>query len=123
MQQLVRLSTTFLVFFILLGFTAQAQTSEAAVRGFVYEASSGEPVIFSNVYLEGTSHGGSTDINGYYSITKVPAGKYTLLVTFLGYDTIRQEIVLKPGDVQNQKFNLKESSVSLETVNITAEKN
>lgn len=122
MQQLVRLSTTFLVFFILLGFTAQAQTSEAAVRGFVYEASSGEPVIFSNVYLEGTSHGGSTDINGYYSITKVPAGKYTLLVTFLGYDTIRQEIVLKPGDVQNQKFNLKESSVSLETVNITAEK-
>ncbi len=92
------------------------------MRGFVYEASSGEPVIFSNVYLEGTSHGGSTDINGYYSITKVPAGKYTLLVTFLGYDTIRQEIVLKPGDVQNQKFNLKESSVSLETVNITAEK-
>ncbi len=44
------------------------------------------------------------------------------MVTFLGYDTIRQEIVLKPGDVQNQKFNLKESSVSLETVNITAEK-
>lgn len=122
MQQLVRLSTTFLAFFILLGYTAKAQTSEAAVRGFVYEASSGEPVIFSNVYLEGTSHGGSTDINGYYSITKVPAGEYTLLVTFLGYDTIRQKIVLKPGDVQNQKFNLKESSVSLETVNITAEK-
>ncbi len=122
MQQFIRFSVSLLSLFILIGFSTSAQAQEAAVRGFVYEASNGEPVIFSNVYLEGTTHGASTDINGYYSITKVPAGEYMLLVTFLGYDTIRQEIVLKPGEVQNQKFNLKESSVSLETVNITAEK-
>jgi hypothetical protein len=88
----------------------------------VYEASNGEPVIFCNVYLQGTTYGASTDINGYFSITKVPAGQYMLLVTFLGYDTLRQEIVLKPNDVLNRKFNLVESSVSLETVNVTAEK-
>jgi len=122
MQQFIRFSVPLLSLFILIGFSTSVQAQEAAVRGFVYEASNGEPVIFSNVYLEGTTHGASTDINGYYSITKVPAGEYMLLVTFLGYDTIRQEIVLKPGEVQNQKFNLKESSVSLETVNITAEK-
>lgn len=122
MQRFIQLTSTVLLFFVLFSFSATIQAQEAAVRGFVYEASSGEPVIFSNVYLEGTTYGGSTDINGYYSITKVPAGEYMLLVTFLGYDTIRQQIVLKPGDVQNQKFNLTESSVSLETVNITAEK-
>jgi len=122
MQRFIRLTTTILSFFILVSLSTTAQAQEAAVRGFVYEASNGEPVIFCNVYLQGTTYGGSTDINGYFSITKVPAGKYTLLVTFLGYDTLSQEIVLKPDDVLNRKFNLVQSSVSLETVNVTAEK-
>ena len=122
MQRFIRLTTTILSFFILVSLSTTAQAQEAAVRGFVYEASTGEPVIFCNVYLQGTTYGGSTDINGYFSITKVPAGKYTLLVTFLGYDTLSQEIVLKPDDVLNRKFNLVQSSVSLETVNVTAEK-
>ena len=95
---------------------------EAAVRGFVYEASSGEPVIFSNVYLQGTNFGGSTDNNGYFSITRVPEGKYTLLVTYLGYDTIKEVIQLRKGDVINKKYQLTESSVSLGTVNVTAER-
>ncbi|MCK9451857.1 MAG: TonB-dependent receptor [Bacteroidales bacterium] len=122
MQRFIRLTTTILSFFILVSLSSAAQAQEAAVRGFVYEASTGEPVIFCNVYLQGTTYGASTDINGYFSITKVPAGQYMLLVTFLGYDTLRQEIVLKPNDVLNRKFNLVESSVSLETVNVTAEK-
>ncbi|MDY0078063.1 MAG: TonB-dependent receptor [Bacteroidales bacterium] len=122
MQRFIRLTTTILSFFILVSLSTTIQAQEAAVRGFVYEASNGEPVIFCNVYLQGTTYGASTDINGYFSITKVPAGQYMLLVTFLGYDTLRQEIVLKPNDVLNRKFNLVESSVSLETVNVTAEK-
>lgn len=104
------------------GFAIHLRAQDASIRGFVYESSTGEPVIFSNVYLEGTTHGGSTDINGYFSITRVPAGKYTLLVTYLGYDTIRETINLKKSEVVNKKFNLIESSVSLGTVNITAER-
>lgn len=105
-------------------FTLQASlfAQEASVRGFVYEASTGEPVIFSNVYIEQSTYGASTDINGYFSITKIPPGTYTLLVTYLGYDTLRQEITLGAGDVLNKKFNIKEASVSLQTVNITADK-
>lgn len=122
MQHFIRFKTTILTLFAIVSFFAAAQAQEAAVRGFVYEASSGEPVIYSNVYLKGTTYGASTDINGYFSITRVPPGKYTLLVTFLGYDTLQQEIVLAPNDVLNKKFNLKESSVSLEMVVITGEK-
>lgn len=95
---------------------------DASIRGFVYEKENGEPVIFSNVYLQGTNMGGSTDINGYFSITRVPEGSYTLLVTYLGYDTIREAIQLRKGEVINKKFQLVESSVSLGTVNVTAER-
>jgi len=122
MQQFISINKLFTVLFFVAFIFSAAQAQDAAVRGFVYEASTGEPVIFSNVYLNGTSHGGSTDINGYFSITKVPPGDYIMLVTFLGYDTLREPITLVAGDVLNKRFNLTEGSVSLGTVNITADR-
>jgi len=103
-------------------FTVQINAQNAMVRGFVYEASSGEPIIFSNVYLEGTTYGGSTDINGHFNITKIPRGNYTLLVTFLGYDTLRETIQLQENTIINRRFELKEGSVSLSTVDVSAER-
>jgi PEGA domain./TonB-dependent Receptor Plug Domain. len=92
------------------------------IKGFVYEESTGEPVMFSNVYLKGTAIGGSTDENGYFSITRIPDGKYLLMVTSVGYDTLTQNVNLSKGQTLNLKFKLKETSIKLETVSITAEK-
>jgi hypothetical protein len=122
MQQFTFLKKIFIGLALICTSLTTAFGQEAAIRGFVYETSTGEPVIFSNVYLEGTNFGASTDINGYFSITKVPAGEYIMLVTFLGYDTLREPVTLVPGDVINKRFHLSEGSVSLETVNITADK-
>ena len=70
----------------------------ANIRGFVYQKENGEPAIFTTVYLQGTTHGAVSDINGYYSITKVPPGNYTLMVTSLGNDTLKEEISVKAAD-------------------------
>ncbi len=86
------------------------------------KSATGEPVMFSNIYIENSTFGNSSDINGYFSINRIPPGNYTLLVTYLGYDTLRVEISLKAGDVLNKRLNLVESSFSLETVNVTAER-
>ncbi|MCC7051372.1 MAG: TonB-dependent receptor [Bacteroidia bacterium] len=92
------------------------------VRGFVYEDKSGEPVIFTPVYLTGTKYGAQTDVNGYFAITKVPPGKYTLVCSSLGMDTIKQEIEVKAGQLIEKKFHLKASSVELKAVDISAQK-
>ena len=76
------------IFFISLNGLAQTGN----IRGFVYEKSSGEPVIFCNVILKGTTIGASTDINGMYNIAKVKAGNYTLIATYIGYDTTEIKI-------------------------------
>ena len=67
--------------------TTLAYSQTGNIRGFVYEKNSGEPIMFCNVILQGTTIGGSTDINGMYNISKVLAGDYTLMVTYIGYDT------------------------------------
>lgn len=98
----------------------QATAQTATIRGFVYEAESGEPVIFTNVYLFKTSFGAATDVNGFFTINKVPPGNYTLLVTYLGFDTLKMSISLKANELVSKKLYLTKSSVNLQEVNISA---
>src|SRR5690606_10888908 len=96
--------------------------AQGTVRGFVYDEKTGEPVIFTNVFLKGTTMGSATDVNGFYSITKIPAGSYTLMVTSLGYDTAKVSITIKGNEILNQKLFIKEGMVQMATFNLSAEK-
>lgn len=109
-----------LSFVVFISYNALAQTG--GIRGFVYDKESGEPVIFTNVFLKGTTIGASTDVNGFYQIVKVPVGSYQLMVTYLGYDTLSKEITVKAGDIINEKLFLVKSSVKLNMVDISAER-
>ena len=64
----------------LLGWQGMA-LAQGTVKGFVRAEKDGAPVLFAAVVLEGTTYGVSTDIQGYYSLSKVPAGTYTLVVS------------------------------------------
>ena len=92
------------------------------IKGFVYEESTGEPVMFSNVFLKGTTLGCSTTENGYFNITRIPDGTYTLCITCVGFDTLTDQISLSHRQTINKKYTLKETSMTLETVSITADK-
>ena len=114
--------TTIITALILFLTTSVSYAQDNNVKGFVYEKSTGEPMMFCNVYLKGTTFGASTDINGFFNITRIPDGDYTILVTNLGYDTISERLTLKNNEVLNKKYYLEESSMVLAAVNITADK-
>ena len=92
------------------------------IRGFIYDKTSGEPVIFTNVFLKGTQIGASTDVNGYYSITKIPPGEYTISVSALGYGGGDEKISLGKGQILNQKLFIESKVEELGVVEISAEK-
>ncbi len=75
------LTLTLLLFISLAGF------SQGSIGGVVKDALTGEPVIGANVVLQGTLQGGSTDLEGKFLIANVPAGKYTLQISFVTYKT------------------------------------
>lgn len=112
--------TIFSILFLLTGLFSFAQT--AGIKGFVYDKSTGEPSIFINVYLEGTTIGASTDVNGYYVISKIPPGNYELIVSSMGYDTIRENVSLIAGQLLSKNFQIDEASISLKTVYVSAER-
>ena len=96
-------------------------SQNGTIRGFVFDKSSGEPVIFTNVYLYQTSYGSSTDVNGYFMITKIPAGDYTLLVSYLGYDTLRIPVTIQGNDIITKQLYIQESAIELQTIDISAQ--
>lgn len=105
-----------LCMFIHQGINAQ----NGSIRGFVYEQATGEPVIFTNVYLYKTSIGAPTDANGYFAITKIPPGQYFLMVTYVGCDTLRIPVTITANDLLSKKLYLTKSTVQLDEVNISA---
>ena len=54
--------------------------------GTVISSADNQPIVGASVYVEDTTYGTTTDINGNYSIT-VPASTKQVTISFLGYDT------------------------------------
>lgn len=120
MQKASKLALLLFALFFISIFSTSAQNG--TIRGFVYEQATGEPVIFTNVYLYRTTHGASTDVNGYFTISRIPDGEYTLMVTYLGYDTLREQVTIKGNTVLTKKLYLTQAAFNLDAIQITAEK-
>jgi len=116
----MRLKTTLLFVFSLICGGVFAQTGD--IRGFVYFSENAEAAIYTSVYLKGTTYGSTTDLNGFFSISRVPVGTYTLQVTSVGYDTIRAEVILKDGDIITKKLYLKKSVIEIKEYEVSAER-
>lgn len=105
---------------LLLTISLHSQTS--TVRGFVTYADDREPVIYANAYLEGTDFGASTDINGFFAITNIPAGDYNLIITYIGYDTISQAVSLRSGQIKTLQFTMRAASYVLDETVVSAQR-
>lgn len=118
---ILRIRIAFCLAVLLLTFSLSAFSQQGVVRGFVYEKETGEPALFTSVYLAGTQIGAATDINGYFTITKIPDGNYTLIATYLGFDTLKENISIKGNVVLSKKYYLTKAAYILEGVSISAE--
>lgn len=107
---------------LLFTFAAIAQQNSGIIKGFVYDKASGEPMIFTNVLLQGTKMGAQTDVDGYFTISQIPEGTYTILTSLIGYDTFKSSVTIKNGSIITRKIFLTQKETELEGVEITARK-
>ncbi len=105
---------------VLASFTAQAQTGK--VRGFVYDKTDDQPIPFANAVIDGTTLGAVANDDGYFVISNIAPGKYTLKVTFLGYTASTQEVEVKAERITTTKVYLEQSSEILQDVEVSAER-
>jgi hypothetical protein len=101
--------------FIFLFSYLQAQ-DKITLNGVVRDAANNETLYGVNIIFPGLNTGTVTNEYGFYSL-KIPAGKHQISVSYLGYQTLSQEIQIEKSESLN--FNLEESSEILEEVVIT----
>lgn len=75
----------------------------------------GTPVAQATIAVENTTSGTYTDDHGKYSLQVTP-GKHTFVVSFLGYQTVKQSLDIRQDKKQN--FTLQESAVTLSSVEV-----
>ena len=112
-------------YFLLISFLFPIVSSFAqtgTIRGFVSDKNTGEPIMFCNVIIDGTSNGSQTDLNGMYTLSKIPVGEHKIAVTFIGYKKLTQDISLNKGQILTLKFELESSTVNIGEVEISAER-
>ena len=90
--------------------------SNYTVSGFIKEDESGENLIGANVYIKELLEGTTTNQYGFFSIT-VPEGQYHLVISYLGFSDIIEEIDL----TKNIRFNKSLASSAITTQEVVIE--
>ncbi len=79
----MKLLYTLFIIAILTFFTFAGTTGKIA--GQITDSETGDALPGVNIFLEGTSLGAATDIDGYYYILNVPPTTYSMVVSYVGY--------------------------------------
>ena len=87
--------TILLSVLLLVSLAVCAEEKRGSIFGKVI-SSDKELVEYATVHLKGTSYGAVTNAKGLYELS-APAGKYTLVVSILGFNTVEKEIQLNKG--------------------------
>ncbi len=110
-----------LLSFLVLPLAAQPASTDGRVGGTVFDHLSGDPLIGATVLIEGTTLGAATDIAGKYLIRNVPAGTYSVRISYIGYDAKRvTEVVVTAGELTKVDATLEEQSLKADEVVVTA---
>jgi len=90
--------------------TALAGTT-GQLSGVVHDAKTGEPVSLASVAIPDLKRGAVTDAQGNYVLVNIPAGKYSVRVSLLGFvPQLRQNVEIVPDFNTRLDFNV-ESTV------------
>ena len=107
-----------LIWVLLVAFGSHAATIRGRVTG-----DKGEALIGAVVVVPGTSFSAPVDAAGHYEITNLPAGSYSVRVTFVGYQEGSKAVVLRDGATIELNFVLQAQVQRLAAVTVVGKLN
>mgnify|MGYP000106029950 CR=1 FL=1 len=106
-------------FFLLIGVSTFLFAQEGSVSGRVTDADNGDPLVGANVIVVGTNLGAATDVNGEFSISRVPAGAQRLNANYIGYASRSTNVDIPADGSATADFGLSVAALNLNEVVVT----
>ncbi len=89
------------------------------ISGQVIDASTGEPLPFSNILILGTTIGTVTDRNGNFVITNITPGRYNVQARMMGYNAATvSNVLVKIGQTAVINFDLPPEVIMVEGISV-----
>jgi outer membrane receptor protein involved in Fe transport len=98
-----------------------AQTGK--ISGTVIDKNTGEALPGVNVFIEGTTLGASTDVDGFYVVLRVPVGKHVVKANYVGYaDAIIRDVVVNIDNTTVLNLEMQEAVGGTNVVEVVAKR-
>lgn len=94
----------------------QAGRDPGTIKGRIVEFETSQPLPGASVYIVELQKGMQSSSEGYYKFSNVPAGKYTLKVTFISYKTESVQVEVKAGKEETYDVKMQGSNALQEVV-------
>ncbi len=91
----------------------------ATFSGYVMDSASNETLVGATVALKGTKFGTYTNKSGFFSLTKILPGEYTIIVSYLGYE--KKSFKLKFDEMESIRRDIKLKHDGIKTIEISVE--
>ncbi len=98
---------------------AAAQSKNATVRGTVTD-STHAPIVRATVHVGGTALGAVTDADGHFTVSGVPAGRYTIKLQRAGFAPDSFSVILNGGATVDRDVTLRSAPQRLAVVTVNA---
>ncbi len=105
---------------LLLFFTTWSVLAQNSITGSVSDATTGSPLEGAHVVVRRINAGTTADAAGMYRIAGIGPGKYTVVVSFVGYAADSAVVYIKQDSATRHNFRLQVSGVEMPSVVITA---
>ncbi|MBA6151711.1 TonB-dependent receptor [Gelidibacter maritimus] len=97
-----------------------AQSTASIAGKLIDKEFNNEPLAFGNVLIKGTTIGTTSDMDGVYVFNNLNEGHYTLIYSYIGYETKELDVALEAGKIVSIDVDMVASAASLDEVLITA---
>lgn len=111
------------IFFVLLTNILLCQSifaQSGSLAGQVFDATNGDPLLGTNIFVAGTSLGSATDFDGKYKVSNIPTGPQVIVFRYLGYITDSVKVVIVENKTLNLDHEMRPQVIEGEEVLVTA---
>ena len=120
MKQFIFSRLSFIVLALLSSLILQAQIG---IEGHISDKKNKEPLTGATILIEGTLKGSTADIDGNYKFNNIAEGKYTLIISYVSYNTLRiPNVVVKKNKVTTLDIELEDAGLQLQSVQVVAQR-
>ena len=99
------------------------RASDANIFGHIISYESGDHIPYATIAIKDTTIGCAADGTGHYNINNIPLGEHTLIVSAMGYESVEMTFVAERNTSRELNFTLKESSLIVDEVVVSATRN